>query len=248
MAHLLNTSFASSSQTFGGNPNFPPALLISGRRSRVHVQAKTKNTVFSSPIYTVTYLYSWVDFYSFSRKWKELVDKVQAKQLQPQEFNNELFRNLFNFNGVEVVKRPLLCASTFSMGQTLWLISVPFAQASESIKYNAVYEVGEFFELGIQLSYLLILLGFLGVGTFFVIRQVLVRRELDLSAKELQEQVRSGDASATEYFELGAVMLRRKFYPAATKYLLQAIDKWDGDDQDLAQVYLEFIIKFFLKY
>ncbi|KAJ6297332.1 hypothetical protein OIU78_022964 [Salix suchowensis] len=32
-------------------------------------------------------------------------------------------------------------------------------------------------------------------------------------------------------------MLRRKFYPAATRYLLQAIEKWDGDDQDLAQVY-----------
>lgn len=54
---------------------------------------------------------------------------------------------------------------------------------------------------------------------------------------QYQEQVRSGDASATEYFELGAVMLRRKFYPAATKYLLQAIEKWDGDDQDLAQVW-----------
>lgn len=53
---------------------------------------------------------------------------------------------------------------------------------------------------------------------------------------KLQEQVRSGDASATELFELGAVMLRRKFYPASTKYLLQAIEKWDGDDQDLAQV------------
>ncbi|CAK9155504.1 unnamed protein product [Ilex paraguariensis] len=51
------------------------------------------------------------------------------------------------------------------------------------------------------------------------------------------EQVRSGDASAMEFFELGAVMLRRKFYPAAIKYLLQAIEKWDGDDQDLAQVY-----------
>ncbi|KAF2291002.1 hypothetical protein GH714_018196 [Hevea brasiliensis] len=51
------------------------------------------------------------------------------------------------------------------------------------------------------------------------------------------EQVRSGDASATELFELGAVMLRRKFYPAATKFLLQAIERWDGDDQDLAQVY-----------
>lgn len=51
-----------------------------------------------------------------------------------------------------------------------------------------------------------------------------------------QEQVRSGDASAMGLFELGAVMLRRKFYPAATKYLNQAIEKWDGDDQDLAQV------------
>ncbi|XP_061945599.1 tetratricopeptide repeat domain-containing protein PYG7, chloroplastic-like isoform X6 [Populus nigra] len=111
------------------------------------------------------------------------------------------------------------------------------AHAGESIKPDALYEVGELFELGIQLSYLLLLLALLGVGTFFVIRQVLMRRELDLSAKELQEQVRSGDASATGLFELGAVMLRRKFYPAATKYLLQAIEKWDGEDQDLAQVY-----------
>lgn len=31
-------------------------------------------------------------------------------------------------------------------------------------------------------------------------------------------------------------MLRRKIYPAAIKYLVQAIEKWDGDDQDLAQV------------
>ncbi|PRQ46762.1 putative tetratricopeptide-like helical domain-containing protein [Rosa chinensis] len=48
-----------------------------------------------------------------------------------------------------------------------------------------------------------------------------------------------GDASATELFELGVVMLRRKIYPAATKYLVQAIEKWDGDDQDLAQLATE---------
>ncbi|XP_068661602.1 tetratricopeptide repeat domain-containing protein PYG7, chloroplastic-like isoform X2 [Aristolochia californica] len=125
----------------------------------------------------------------------------------------------------------LLCGVTTSLG------SIPDAYAREQVRDNMVYEIGELFELGIQLSYLLILLGFLGVGTFFVIRQVLVRRELDMSAKELQEQVRSGDASATGYFELGAVMLRRKFYPAAIKYMQQAIEKWDGDDQDLAQVY-----------
>ena len=68
----------------------------------------------------------------------------------------------------------------------MWLASAQVVQASEDVKMNVVYEIGELFELGIQLSYLLLLLGLLGVGTFFVIRQVLVRRELDLSAKELQ--------------------------------------------------------------
>ncbi|KAH0911676.1 hypothetical protein HID58_034997 [Brassica napus] len=150
--------------------------------------------------------------------------------------------------GLPSLKKLPSKGSTFLLGQSLLMVSAypNMASASESVKHEPVYEVGELFELGIQLSYLLLLLGLLGVGTFYVIRQVLVRRELDLSAKELQqtnvirliqEQVRSGDASATELFELGAVMLRRKFYPAANKFLLQAIQKWDGDDQDLAQVY-----------
>ncbi|GLT68071.1 hypothetical protein SLA2020_403320 [Shorea laevis] len=104
------------------------------------------------------------------------------------------------------------------------------------LSYLSLNHTFYYWELGIQLSYLLLRLSLLGVGTFFVIRQVLEHRELDLSAKELQ-QVRSGDASATELFELGVVMLRGKFYPAATEFLVQAIEKWDGDDQDLAQVY-----------
>ncbi|KNA25143.1 hypothetical protein SOVF_009500 isoform B [Spinacia oleracea] len=137
----------------------------------------------------------------------------------------------------ENVKGLLRGGIALSSATIAWLASSQVAYSSTDIKINPVYEVGELFELGIQLSYVLLLLALLGVGTFYVIRQVLVRRELDLSAKELQEQVRSGDANATELFELGAVMLRRKFYPAATKFLLQAIDKWDGDDQDLAQVY-----------
>ncbi|KMZ65909.1 hypothetical protein ZOSMA_306G00140 [Zostera marina] len=118
------------------------------------------------------------------------------------------------------------------------LSSLSEAGAAEAaVEPAQLYEIGEAFELGIQLSYLLVLLGLLGAGTFFVIRQALVRRELDLSAKELQEQVRSGESPAIGYFELGAVMLRRKIYPAAIKYLQQAIEKWDGDDQDLAQVH-----------
>jgi tetratricopeptide (TPR) repeat protein len=111
------------------------------------------------------------------------------------------------------------------------------AFASEAATPNAVYEVSELFEFGIQLIYLGALISLLGVGSFFVVRQVLVRRELENAAKELQERVRSGEANAVEYFELGAVMLRKKFYPLAAKYLEQAIEKWEGDVQDLAQVH-----------
>lgn len=48
--------------------------------------------------------------------------------------------------------------------------------------------------------------------------------------------MRSGEASSEEFFELGAVMLRKKYYVLANKYLEQAIKKWDGDEADLAQV------------
>lgn len=150
---------------------------------------------------------------------------------------DELPEKLLDGGDITISSGQVLSLSAFSCGSIFWLTSEQVASASEGVRVNMVYEVGELFELGIQLTYLLLLLALLGVGSFFVIRQVLVRRELDLSAKELQEQVRSGDAGATELFELGAVMLRRKFYPAATKYLLQAVEKWDGDDQDLAQVY-----------
>ncbi|GAB4844270.1 Tetratricopeptide repeat domain-containing protein pyg7, chloroplastic [Ancistrocladus abbreviatus] len=153
-------------------------------------------------------------------------------------------RKILTVDGTESAKRSLSRTAAFSFGVMTWLVPAQVAYCGDDLKIDAVYEIGELFDLGIQLfdlgiqlSYLLLLLALLGVGSFFVIRQVLLRRELDLSAKELQEQVRSGGASAAEYFERGAVMLRRKFYPAATKYLLQAIEKWGGDDQDLAQVY-----------
>lgn len=84
---------------------------------------------------------------------------------------------------VRNLQKNLISMAVFSSG---WGGNPAAAAASENLKMNPVFEVGELFELGIQLSYLLLLLGLLGVGTFFVIRQVLVRRELDLSAKELQ--------------------------------------------------------------
>ncbi|PHT50132.1 hypothetical protein CQW23_09879 [Capsicum baccatum] len=166
-----------------------------------------------------------------------LARKTDSFPLLFAEKVDELPEKLLNGGDITISIGQVLSLSAFSCGSIFWLTSGQVASASEGVRVNMIFEVGELFELGIQLTYLLLLLSLLGVGSFFVIRQVLVRRELDLSAKELQEQVRSGDASATELFELGAVMLRRKFYPAAIKYLLQAVEKWDGDDQDLAQVY-----------
>lgn len=76
--------------------------------------------------------------------------------------------------------------ATLLLGQILSVSYPQVAYASGAMKTNEIYEIGELFDLGIQLLYLILLLGLLGVGTYFVIRQVLVRRELDLSAKELQ--------------------------------------------------------------
>ena len=54
----------------------------------------------------------------------------------------------------------------------------------------------------------------------------------------VQDRVRSGEGTSDEYFELGAIMLRKKYYVLANKYLEQAISKWEGDEQELAQVRL----------
>ncbi|KAL3695927.1 hypothetical protein R1sor_010003 [Riccia sorocarpa] len=109
--------------------------------------------------------------------------------------------------------------------------------ANADILNPAYGEVGALLEAGVQLIYLGALIILLGVGSFLVVRQVLIKRELETAAKDLQERVRSGDASSLEYFELGAVMLRKKYYQLANKYLDQAIKKWDDSEQDLAQVY-----------
>ena len=47
-----------------------------------------------------------------------------------------------------------------------------------------------------QLLYLLTLLGFLAAGAYLVVRQVLIRRELEEAAKVLGERIRTGDAAA----------------------------------------------------
>ena len=70
-----------------------------------------------------------------------------------------------------------------------------------------------------------------------VVRQVLIRRELDESAKNMGERIRAGDATAEEYFEMGSIMLRKKVYTQAVRNLKLAASMWEGDQEDLAQIH-----------
>lgn len=102
---------------------------------------------------------------------------------------------------------------------------------------NVVAVVGEGLETPVQLLYLVTLLGFLVVGAYLVVRQVLIKRELEEAAKVLGERVRTGEAIAEDYFELGVILLRKKLFTQATKNLEKAKKLWDGEPEELAQVH-----------
>jgi Putative Zn-dependent protease, contains TPR repeats len=99
--------------------------------------------------------------------------------------------------------------------------------------------IGDVAELegGIQAFYLGMLLTILGGAGFIVVRQVLIRRELDDQAKKMGERIRAGNASAEDYFEMGSILLRKKVFTQAVRNLQAAEANWDGDKQDLALVH-----------
>lgn len=99
-----------------------------------------------------------------------------------------------------------------------------------------LFELGEL-EGNIQAFYLGTLLTILGGAGFIVVRQVLIRRELDDQAKRMGERIRAGNASAEDYFEMGSILLRKKVFTQAVRNLQAAAENWDGDEQDLALVH-----------
>ncbi|KAL4525038.1 hypothetical protein Ndes2437B_g03212 [Nannochloris sp. 'desiccata'] len=98
-------------------------------------------------------------------------------------------------------------------------------------------DLSEGLETPVQLIYLAALLGFLVVGAFLVVRQVLIRRELEEAAKVLGERVRTGEATSEDSFELGVILLRKKLFTQATKNLEKAKKGWQGEEEELAQVH-----------
>lgn len=116
------------------------------------------------------------------------------------------------------------------------------AHATSAIVTNAVAtnpvvtQIAEGLEAPVQLLYLSLLLALLSGAAFAVVRQVLVRREMDERSKVLGELIRTGDATSEDYFELGVVLARKRLYTQALKNYTKAVKLWDGEDVELAQV------------
>mmetsp|Transcript_27825 Transcript_27825/g.49713 ORF Transcript_27825/g.49713 Transcript_27825/m.49713 type:complete len:275 (-) Transcript_27825:154-978(-) len=108
-----------------------------------------------------------------------------------------------------------------------------------------VTEIADGLESPIQGFYLFTLLSVLVVGAFLVVRQVLVRNELEETIKVLGERKRRGEATAEDYFELGVVLVRKKLYTQATQNLRTAQKMWDGEPEELAQVHNAIGFSFF---
>ena len=100
-----------------------------------------------------------------------------------------------------------------------------------------IADVAEGLEDPVQLAYLGSLLAFLGGAAFFVVRQVLQRRELELAAYELGEKARAGVATSQELYELGSILARKKVYSLAVKHLEEALGGMAEDDVDRAAVH-----------
>jgi len=113
--------------------------------------------------------------------------------------------------------------------------ALPWPAAAATVA--ALGDLSDGLETPVQLFYLLFLLSFLVVGAFLVVRQVLIRRELEEAAKVLGDRVRSGEASSEDYFELGVILLRKKLFTQATKNLEKARKDWGGEEEELAQVH-----------
>lgn len=135
---------------------------------------------------------------------------------------------------------PVTGVSTHGVGS--WVLASLDPPAGMSLSSPAVvsaplFDLGEGLETPIQLLYLLSLLGFLAVGAYLVVRQVLIRRELDEAAKGLGERIRTDEATCEDYFELGVILTRKKLFTQATKNLERAKKVWDGEESELAQVH-----------
>ena len=61
---------------------------------------------------------------------------------------------------------------------------------------SVAWDLAEGLEEPVQFLYIATLLGFAAVGAYLVVRQVIIRRDLEEAAKVLGERIRSGDGNS----------------------------------------------------
>lgn len=143
-----------------------------------------------------------------------------------------------------VLGRPLFTSTRPGRRGPVGNPSVPAAGRGvtrcEALPPTVVWDISEGLELPVQLIYLTTLLGFLSVGAYVVVQQVLSKRGMDEMAKDIGERSRNDEATPVDYYELGVILLRKKLFTQANQNLKKALKTWDpetGDSEVLAQVH-----------
>ena len=63
--------------------------------------------------------------------------------------------------------------------------------------------------------YLLILLGLLSGITFFIIKEITKKREIESKLYELQKKIRENDSNSEDHYLLGTIYLSKKLFDQA---------------------------------
>ena len=86
--------------------------------------------------------------------------------------------------------------------------------------------------------YLLILFISLVTLLTFLVRQILKKKELERELSELQKKLRSGNATAKDYYSVGVIYLSKKLFDEAILQFSKALKNWDRDDiEGLSNLY-----------
>jgi tetratricopeptide (TPR) repeat protein len=90
----------------------------------------------------------------------------------------------------------------------------------------------------LPLTYLLILLTILSSLAFFLIQEILKKRNLESSLYDLQKKVRENKANGSDHYLLGTFYLSKKLFDQAILQFRYALKDWDTNDKPgLANLY-----------
>ena len=82
----------------------------------------------------------------------------------------------------------------------------------------------------VPLLYLSILSISLLVVSFFIGRQIIARKEIEDTLSVLQNKIRSNEADAQDYYELGSIYLSKKLFDQAILQFRYALQIWKNED------------------